>query len=121
MTGEHIQLGEDWVYTRREPLGVCVGLGAWNYPTQIACWKGAPALACGNTFVLKPSEKDPSLSMRLAELFDEAGLPPGVLNIVNTAFAYATALPMMLVISPTPSTTCGLSSVNVSPSRPSTA
>ena len=45
LTGEHIPLGEDWVYTRREPLGLCVGIGAWNYPTQIACWKAAPALA----------------------------------------------------------------------------
>ena len=56
LTGEHIQLGEDWVYPRREPLGVCVGIGAWNYPTQIACWKGAPALACGNSIIFKPSE-----------------------------------------------------------------
>ena len=45
ITGEHIQLGEDFVYTRREPLGMCVGIGAWNYTTQIACWKGAPAMA----------------------------------------------------------------------------
>jgi len=51
LTGEHIQLGDDFVYTRREALGVCVGIGAWNYPTQIAAWKGAPALACGNAMV----------------------------------------------------------------------
>ena len=54
LSGEHIQLGEDFVYTRREPLGICVGIGAWNYPTQIAAWKGAPALACGNAMVFKP-------------------------------------------------------------------
>jgi betaine-aldehyde dehydrogenase len=51
LTGEHIQLGKDFAYTIREPLGVCVGIGAWNYPIQIACWKAAPALACGNTLV----------------------------------------------------------------------
>ena len=52
LTGEHIPLaGGDFVYTRREALGVCVGIGAWNYPTQIACWKAAPALACGNAMV----------------------------------------------------------------------
>lgn len=60
LTGDHIQLANgDFVYTRREALGVCVGIGAWNYPTQIACWKAAPALACGNTSVFKPSETTP--------------------------------------------------------------
>ncbi|MEM6373845.1 MAG: betaine-aldehyde dehydrogenase, partial [Pseudomonadota bacterium] len=83
LTGEHIQLGEDWVYTRREPLGVCVGIGAWNYPTQIACWKGAPALACGNTMVFKPSETTPLCALQVAEILVEAGAPAGVYNVVQ--------------------------------------
>lgn len=83
LTGEHIQLGEDWVYTRREPLGLCVGIGAWNYPTQIACWKGAPALACGNTMVFKPSETTPLCALKVAEILHEAGLPAGVYNVVQ--------------------------------------
>lgn len=83
LTGEHIQLGEDWVYTRREPLGVCVGIGAWNYPTQIACWKGAPALACGNAVVFKPSETTPLSALKVAEILHEAGLPSGLYNVVQ--------------------------------------
>ncbi|KIC50804.1 betaine-aldehyde dehydrogenase [Tateyamaria sp. ANG-S1] len=83
LTGEHIPLGEDWVYTRREPLGVCVGIGAWNYPTQIACWKGAPALACGNTMVFKPSETTPLCALKVAEILHEAGAPAGVYNVVQ--------------------------------------
>ncbi|WP_147103523.1 betaine-aldehyde dehydrogenase [Tateyamaria sp. syn59] len=83
LTGEHIQLGEDWVYTRREPLGVCVGIGAWNYPTQIASWKGAPALACGNTMVFKPSETTPLCALKVAEILHEAGAPAGVYNVVQ--------------------------------------
>ncbi|WP_298919844.1 betaine-aldehyde dehydrogenase [uncultured Roseobacter sp.] len=83
LTGEHIQLGEDWVYTRREPLGLCVGIGAWNYPTQIACWKGAPALACGNAIVFKPSETTPLCALKVAEILHEAGLPAGLYNVVQ--------------------------------------
>lgn len=83
LTGEHIQLGEDWVYTRREALGVCVGIGAWNYPTQIACWKGAPALACGNTMVFKPSETTPLCALKVAEILHEAGAPAGVYNVIQ--------------------------------------
>ena len=83
LTGEHIQLGEDWVYTRREPLGVCVGIGAWNYPTQIACWKGAPALACGNTMVFKPSETTTLCALKVAEILHEAGAPAGVYNVIQ--------------------------------------
>lgn len=83
LTGEHIQLGEDWVYTRREPLGLCVGIGAWNYPTQIACWKGAPALACGNTMVFKPSETTPLCALKVAEILHEAGAPAGVYNVIQ--------------------------------------
>ena len=60
LAGEAIDLGGDLVCTRREPLGVCAGIGAWNYPSQIACWKAAPALACGNAMIFKPSELTPS-------------------------------------------------------------
>ena len=83
LTGEHIQLGEDFVYTRREPLGLCVGIGAWNYPTQIACWKGAPALACGNAMIFKPSETTPLCALKIAEIFIEAGAPPGLYNVIQ--------------------------------------
>ena len=83
LTGEHIQLGENWVYTRREALGVCVGIGAWNYPTQIACWKGAPALACGNAVIFKPSETTPLCALKVAEILHEAGLPAGLYNVVQ--------------------------------------
>ena len=83
LTGEHIQLGEDWVYTRREALGLCVGIGAWNYPTQIACWKAAPALACGNAMVFKPSETTPLCALKVAEILHEAGLPAGLYNVIQ--------------------------------------
>jgi betaine-aldehyde dehydrogenase len=83
LTGEHIPLGQDWVYTIREPLGVCIGIGAWNYPTQIACWKAAPALACGNTMVFKPSETTPLCALKIAEIMIEAGAPKGVFNVVQ--------------------------------------
>lgn len=83
LTGEHIQLGENWVYTRREALGVCVGIGAWNYPTQIACWKGAPALACGNAMIFKPSETTPLCALKVAEILHEAGLPAGIYNVIQ--------------------------------------
>ena len=83
LTGEHISLGADFVYTIREPLGVCVGIGAWNYPTQIACWKAAPALACGNAVVFKPSETTPLCALKIAEILVEAGLPAGLFNVVQ--------------------------------------
>ncbi|WP_375262454.1 betaine-aldehyde dehydrogenase [Palleronia sp.] len=83
LTGEHIPLGDDWAYTIREPLGVCVGIGAWNYPTQIACWKAAPALACGNAMVFKPSETTPLSALKVAEILTEAGAPPGLFNVVQ--------------------------------------
>ncbi|MFM0644947.1 betaine-aldehyde dehydrogenase [Paraburkholderia bryophila] len=72
-----------FVYTRREPLGVCAGIGAWNYPIQIACWKSAPALAAGNAMIFKPSEITPLSALKLAEIYTEAGLPPGVFNVVQ--------------------------------------
>ena len=83
LTGEHIQLGDDFVYTRREALGVCVGIGAWNYPTQIAAWKAAPALACGNSMVFKPSEQTPLCALKVAEILHEAGAPAGIYNVVQ--------------------------------------
>jgi len=85
LTGDHVQLGDDWGYTIREALGVCVGIGAWNYPTQIAAWKAAPALACGNTMVFKPSETTPLCALKIAEILTEAGAPPGVFNVVQGA------------------------------------
>ena len=92
LTGEHIPLGGDWAYTMRIPLGVCVGLGAWNYPTQIAAWKAAPALVCGNTMVFKPSEQTPLSALKLAEILIEAGAPPGVFNVVQGAGGVGRAL-----------------------------
>ncbi|MFJ6575343.1 CoA-acylating methylmalonate-semialdehyde dehydrogenase [Streptomyces sp. NPDC091368] len=71
------------VHSLRSPLGVIAGITPFNFPAMIPLWQAAPALACGNAFVLKPSERDPSVPLRLAELFLEAGLPPGVLNVVN--------------------------------------
>ncbi|SIS64122.1 betaine aldehyde dehydrogenase [Paracoccus saliphilus] len=83
ITGQMIPLGRDWAYTRREPLGVCAGIGAWNYPSQIACWKAAPALVMGNAMVYKPSEETPLGALKLAEILLEAGLPEGVYNVVQ--------------------------------------
>ena len=71
------------LYSMRQPLGVVAGITPFNFPAMIPMWKFAPALACGNAFILKPSERDPSVPMRLAQLLLEAGLPPGVLNVVN--------------------------------------
>lgn len=81
--GHHYDFGGDFAYTRREPLGVVGGIGAWNYPIQIACWKSAPALACGNTMVFKPAELTPLTALALAEIYTEAGLPDGVFNVVQ--------------------------------------
>ncbi|GAA1886808.1 CoA-acylating methylmalonate-semialdehyde dehydrogenase [Streptomyces durmitorensis] len=71
------------VHSLRSPIGVVAGITPFNFPAMIPLWKAAPALACGNAFILKPSERDPSVPLRLAELLLEAGLPPGVLNVVN--------------------------------------
>lgn len=71
------------VYSMRQPLGVVAGITPFNFPGMIPLWKIAPALACGNSYILKPSERDPGVPMRFAELFIEAGLPKGVLNVVN--------------------------------------
>jgi betaine-aldehyde dehydrogenase len=83
LRGDHYDLGGDFAYTRREPLGVTGGIGAWNYPIQIACWKSAPALACGNAMVFKPAELTPMTAARLAEVYTEAGVPDGVFNVVQ--------------------------------------
>src|SRR5882724_4891503 len=71
------------LYSMRQPLGVVAGITPFNFPAMIPMWKFAPAIACGNAFVLKPSERDPGVPMALAALMIEAGLPPGILNVVN--------------------------------------
>lgn len=84
LTGEHVDLGPNaFGYVRREPLGITAGIGAWNYPIQIACWKSAPALACGNAMIFKPAELTPLTAVKLAEIYKEAGLPDGVFNVVQ--------------------------------------
>ncbi len=81
--GEFFDLKNAFGYTRREPLGICAGIGAWNYPIQIAAWKAAPALACGNSMIFKPSELTPVTALELANAFMEAGAPPGLFNVVQ--------------------------------------
>lgn len=71
------------MYSMRQPLGVVAGITPFNFPAMIPLWKAAPAIACGNAFILKPSERDPGVPLMLAELFIEAGLPPGILNVIN--------------------------------------
>lgn len=84
LQGEQQPLSDtQFFYTRREALGICAGIGAWNYPIQIAMWKSAPALAAGNVMIFKPSEETPLSALKLAEIFSEAGLPNGVFNIVQ--------------------------------------
>lgn len=81
--GDFIELGGPFAYTRREALGVCAGIGAWNYPIQGAGWKAAPALAMGNAMVFKPSENAPLTALALAEIFTEAELPDGLFNVIQ--------------------------------------
>ena len=83
--GQQQMVGNDFYYTRKEPLGICAGIGAWNYPLQIACWKSGPALAAGNSVIFKPSEETPLGAIKLAEIFIEAGVPAGVFNVVQGA------------------------------------
>lgn len=91
--GRQIPLREtSFVYTREEPLGVVAGIGAWNYPIQIAMWKAAPALAAGNAMIFKPSEVTPLTALKLAEIFTEAGLPDGVFNVVQGNYEVGEAL-----------------------------
>ena len=87
----HLQKGEHSLnvgggvdsYSQMMPMGVCAGISPFNFPAMVPMWMFPVAIACGNTFVMKPSEKDPTSTMRLAELLTEAGLPDGVFNIVN--------------------------------------
>lgn len=81
--GEFFDLKNAFGYTRPEPLGICAGIGAWNYPIQIAAWKAAPALACGNAMIFKPSELTPTTALELADVFMEAGAPRGLFNVVQ--------------------------------------
>ncbi|MBU6207320.1 MAG: betaine-aldehyde dehydrogenase, partial [Alphaproteobacteria bacterium] len=84
LSGEHIDFGPGaFGYTRREPLGVVAGIGAWNYPLQIACWKSAPALACGNAMIFKPAELTPLTAIELEKIYLEAGVPAGVFQVVQ--------------------------------------
>jgi betaine-aldehyde dehydrogenase len=84
LSGEYIDLGpQAFGYTRREPLGVVAGIGAWNYPLQIACWKAAPALACGNAMIFKPAELTPFSAVKLEEILLKAGLPRGVFQVLQ--------------------------------------
>ena len=84
ITGEHVDLGPGaFGYTRREPLGVTAGIGAWNYPMQIACWKSAPALAFGNAMIFKPAELTPLTAIELEKIYIEAGVPEGVFQVVQ--------------------------------------
>jgi len=93
-------------------LGVCLGIGAWNYPLMTMMWKVAPALACGNTMLYKPSESTPITARRVAELFAEAGMPPGVLNVVpglgDTAAALVKDYPQIRKVSVTGSLGTGM-------------
>jgi betaine-aldehyde dehydrogenase len=81
--GEFFDLKNAFGYTRPEPLGICAGIGAWNYPLQIAAWKAAPALACGNSMIFKPSELTPATALELAGAFMDAGAPPGLFNVLQ--------------------------------------
>ncbi|KIH94066.1 betaine-aldehyde dehydrogenase [Sporothrix brasiliensis 5110] len=96
LNGEHFALrpgaGGAVVQTSKEPLGVCVAIGAWNYPLQIALWKSAPCLAAGNTLVYKPSEFTPLHAQSLAGIYKEAGVPDGVFNVVYGAGEVGAAL-----------------------------
>jgi len=83
VAGEHIDLGpQAWGYTRREPLGIVAGIGAWNYPLQIACWKSAPALAFGNAMIFKPASVTPLTAFELEKIYLEAGLPRGIFQVL---------------------------------------
>jgi betaine-aldehyde dehydrogenase len=98
--GEQIPLRDtSFVYTRREPLGVTVGIGAWNYPIQIALWKSAPALAAGNAMIFKPSEVTSLTTLKLAEIYTEAGVPHGVFNVLTGAGSWLTEHPRIEKIS----------------------
>lgn len=91
--GTYQDLGQgNFYYTRQEPLGIVAGIGAWNYPIQIAMWKSAPALAAGNAMIFKPSEETPITATKLAEIYSEAGLPDGVFNVLQGDYRTGQAL-----------------------------
>lgn len=92
MTGTSHRWADARGYTERVPLGICAGIGAWNYPTQIACWKSAPALAAGNAFILKPSEMTPYTANAIAEILHEAGMPAGLFQVVHGDYSVGQAL-----------------------------
>lgn len=81
--GERTVTEQGYIDVLHEPLGVCAGIGAWNYPIQIAGWKAAPALACGNAMIFKPSEVTPLSALKLAEIILEAGAPKGLFNVIQ--------------------------------------
>ena len=82
--GETIPVkGNHLTYTLREPIGVVAAIVPWNFPLLLAAWKVAPALACGNTVILKPASQTPLTALALGEVAIEAGLPPGVLNVLT--------------------------------------
>ena len=83
MQSEHIPVDGGFAYTTLDPLGVVLAIGAWNYPFQIASWKTAPALACGNSVIFKPSELTPITASELGKILKDAGLPDGVFNVLN--------------------------------------
>src|SRR6185369_5360070 len=112
ITGETNPTDESFFsFTLREPVGVCGQIIPWNFPLLMAAWKLAPALACGNTLVLKPAEQTPLTALRLGELLLEAGIPPGVVNIVpgfgETAGAALVRHPMVDKVAFTGSTEVG--------------
>src|SRR5204863_497459 len=88
---ENVSTGVD-SYSIRQPVGVVAGITPFNFPVMVPMWMFPLAIACGNTFILKPSEKDPSASLRMAELFKQAGLPDGVLNVIHGDKAAVDAL-----------------------------
>ena len=81
-TLENVASGVD-IYSYRHPLGVCSGVAPFNFPAMIPLWMYTTAITCGNTYVMKPSERVPNTSVRLIELLEEAGCPPGVVNVVH--------------------------------------
>ena len=91
-TGDMHRYSDAIAYCERVPLGVCAGIGAWNYPVQIACWKAAPALAAGNAFILKPSELTPLTAHLVAEILADAGLPEGLFQILHGDYQMGRAI-----------------------------
>ena len=83
LQSEHIPVDGGFAYTTRDPVGIVFAIGAWNYPFQIASWKTAPALACGNAVIFKPSEMTPITAVELGKILKQAGVPDGVFNVLH--------------------------------------